>query len=262
MAAATVLGCLALVLVSAEQKRRSHPCGASSQVGAPLDLDPAVLVATLGTIARPEPRLSIAREGTQLFAQLNGQPRAKIFAKSDSEFFYKVVQAQISFQADARGQTTGAGASSEWAHMDAPRIDAAARSEDYSRQRSKSVKARPPHPEATRALRRLIQGILTDKPNYSEMTPSSRASCARASCRTWRRHEAARCGAIRPSSAASAARAGICTKSGGARIIGMEDSAWVTTGSSRVRWCQAAVRGRRDGYIGFVCLRRTPESKI
>ena len=50
--------------------------------------------------------VTISREGDQLYAELTGQPRAAIYAKDKAEFFYKIVDARISFQADAQGKTT------------------------------------------------------------------------------------------------------------------------------------------------------------
>ena len=40
---------------------------------------------------------TITREGDQLFAQATGQGKAPIYAESDRRFFYKVVDAQITF---------------------------------------------------------------------------------------------------------------------------------------------------------------------
>lgn len=51
--------------------------------------------------------LTIKREGSQLWAQLSFQPRAKIFPESETEFFYRIVDAQLTFERDAEGKTTG-----------------------------------------------------------------------------------------------------------------------------------------------------------
>ena len=48
--------------------------------------------------------MTITREGDQLFAQLTGQPRLKIFPKSETEFFWKVVDAQITFVRNKKGE--------------------------------------------------------------------------------------------------------------------------------------------------------------
>ncbi len=50
--------------------------------------------------------LTITREGDKLFAQATGQPKAQIFAEGDREFFYKVVDAQITFETDSSGRAT------------------------------------------------------------------------------------------------------------------------------------------------------------
>ncbi len=48
----------------------------------------------------PTFHIAITREGAHLFAQATAQPRFPIFAESDSSFFLKVVDAQITFQPD------------------------------------------------------------------------------------------------------------------------------------------------------------------
>ncbi len=53
---------------------------------------------------QPEIIIHITREGDQLFAQLTGQPMFPVFAESDSKFFFKVVDAQISFVRGANGK--------------------------------------------------------------------------------------------------------------------------------------------------------------
>ena len=39
----------------------------------------------------------MTRDGTRLFAQLTGQGKAPVFASAKDEFFYKIVNAQLSF---------------------------------------------------------------------------------------------------------------------------------------------------------------------
>ena len=57
---------------------------------------------------RPDFVLAITREGDKIFVQATGQERAQIFPMSDSEFFLKVVDAQITFHCDESGKVTGA----------------------------------------------------------------------------------------------------------------------------------------------------------
>jgi hypothetical protein len=51
--------------------------------------------------------LTISRQDRRFLAQLTGQPAAEIFASTDREFFYKVVNAQITFEVDGQGRATG-----------------------------------------------------------------------------------------------------------------------------------------------------------
>ena len=169
--AATALGCLALVLVAAAAEVGPPNAAPSSQQGAPRDLDPAVLDRYVGDYRlAPSIVVSITRDGAQLFAQLTGQSKAKIFAKSDREFFYKIVQAQISFQTDAQGQATSLVLHQNGRDMNAPRIDAATAQKIAVANEAK-LQNQSATPGSEAALRRLIQGLLTGKPNYSEMTP-------------------------------------------------------------------------------------------
>jgi uncharacterized protein (TIGR03435 family) len=54
----------------------------------------------------PEAVLTITIDGARLFAQLTGQGKAQIFPESEREFFYKVVDAQITFEVDGQGRAT------------------------------------------------------------------------------------------------------------------------------------------------------------
>jgi serine-type D-Ala-D-Ala carboxypeptidase/endopeptidase len=50
--------------------------------------------------------LAVTREGDQLFAQATGQPRFPLFAETEKDFFFKVVDAQVTFVADETGKVT------------------------------------------------------------------------------------------------------------------------------------------------------------
>ena len=51
--------------------------------------------------------VTIRRDGDRAYAQATGQPEAEIFAESESEFFYRVVDAQLTFVRAPDGRTTG-----------------------------------------------------------------------------------------------------------------------------------------------------------
>lgn len=48
----------------------------------------------------------VALRGGHLFAQLTGQPALRIYPESETEFFYKDVDAQISFKKGDDGKAT------------------------------------------------------------------------------------------------------------------------------------------------------------
>jgi len=50
--------------------------------------------------------ITITRESDQLYAQATNQPRFEIFAESEREFFFKVVDAQLTFVVDSSGRAT------------------------------------------------------------------------------------------------------------------------------------------------------------
>ena len=50
--------------------------------------------------------LTVTREGDHLFAQLTGQQKFEVFPESDHDYFYKVVDAQITFVTDSSGRAT------------------------------------------------------------------------------------------------------------------------------------------------------------
>jgi len=52
--------------------------------------------------------LTVTRRGHQLYAQLTGQPECPIFAKSDHEFYWRVVDAHVEFVAGPDGAITSA----------------------------------------------------------------------------------------------------------------------------------------------------------
>ncbi len=57
--------------------------------------------------APPRIQLHITREGDNLSARVIGQPACAIYPESETKFFYKIVDAQITFVKDDKGEVTG-----------------------------------------------------------------------------------------------------------------------------------------------------------
>ena len=72
---------------------------------AEIALDSVKLMPLVGVYElAPTFRIEITREGSALFAQATAQPKFPLFAESETEFFLKVVDAQISFVKDSAGK--------------------------------------------------------------------------------------------------------------------------------------------------------------
>jgi hypothetical protein len=66
--------------------------------------------------------LTVTRDGDHLFAQLTGQEKFEIFPKSETEYFWKVTDAQVTFVKDAAGKVTKAIHHQGGRTFDAPKI--------------------------------------------------------------------------------------------------------------------------------------------
>jgi len=55
----------------------------------------------------PDFILTVTQEGNHLFVQATGQPRYEVFAEGEKDYFFKIVDAQITFETDIHGRATG-----------------------------------------------------------------------------------------------------------------------------------------------------------
>jgi CubicO group peptidase (beta-lactamase class C family) len=87
-----------------------------------VSLSPEELEAFVGRYDYGQAILVVTREDARLFAQLGGQPRFEIFPSSANEFFWKVVDAQVTFEKEASGRVVKARHRQGMASFDAPRL--------------------------------------------------------------------------------------------------------------------------------------------
>jgi uncharacterized protein YneR len=86
----------------------SAPLAAPPKTRAEIAVDAAILARYAGRYElAPGVNVDVTREEGHLFAQLTGQPRVEVFAETVTDFFYKVVDAQITFKAGESGPATG-----------------------------------------------------------------------------------------------------------------------------------------------------------
>jgi serine-type D-Ala-D-Ala carboxypeptidase/endopeptidase len=112
--------------------------------------------------------LTVTREDNQLFVQATGQPRAAVYAKDDTNFFYKIVDAQITFETDSQGQATALILHQGGRDQHAKRIDdaRAKQREDTVAQRFKDQK---PFPTGETTLRNRLAELQRHQPNFDEL---------------------------------------------------------------------------------------------
>jgi hypothetical protein len=89
-----------------------------------VSVDPQVLDKYVGRYQlAPSAIITMTREGSQMFTQLTGQPKFEIFAESEKEFFLKVVDAQLTFEADASGKAVAVVLHQNGVNQRAPRME-------------------------------------------------------------------------------------------------------------------------------------------
>jgi len=92
--------------------------------GLQVTVDPAQFDGLAGHYkSGPRSVLTIAREGNRLFARSTGQPKFELFAKSNIEFFFRSLDAQVTFSTDATGHSTHLVLHQSGREISAPRID-------------------------------------------------------------------------------------------------------------------------------------------
>jgi hypothetical protein len=70
-------------------------------------IDPKILDAYVGQYElNPNFIITMTREGDSLMTQATGQPKFELFPESETKFFLKVVEAQVSFVKDDKGVVT------------------------------------------------------------------------------------------------------------------------------------------------------------
>jgi D-alanyl-D-alanine-carboxypeptidase/D-alanyl-D-alanine-endopeptidase len=112
---------------------------------------------------------SVTREGGQLFVQATGQPRMAAYSKTETDFFFKVIDAQLSFQTDPQGQTTALVLHQAGRDHTAKRI-----SEQEAKQLedalAKRVQQQTAAPGSEAATRRLVDQMQRKRVDYGQFT--------------------------------------------------------------------------------------------
>jgi beta-lactamase regulating signal transducer with metallopeptidase domain len=170
------LGLLSLV-VAAVAVQVGPPNGAGSEAGASasgerkeITLAESALPNYVGAYKFHGIVMHITSDGSHLLAQLTGQPALEIYPQSQSEFFYKAVNAQMTFALDGNGRATALTLHQNGQTINAPRMDdAAAQLREKGIQ--EHVRFQQPNPGSEAALKRILPSLTTDKPDFGGMAP-------------------------------------------------------------------------------------------
>jgi serine-type D-Ala-D-Ala carboxypeptidase/endopeptidase len=121
----------------------------------------------------PNAIMTVSRDGDRFYTQLTGQPKVEVFAESARKFFLKVVDAQLTFDVDSQGATTGLTLHQNGRDIVAKRMNDAdiKRAAEESAAIAKRFKDQAQSPGTEAALRRNIEELQRGEPNYAQMSP-------------------------------------------------------------------------------------------
>lgn len=114
--------------------------------------------------------LTVTRDGNQLSIRLTGQQTVPVYAQDKTDFFAKVVNAQISFVTDAKGEATSLVLHQAGRDVPMQRVDAAT-AQQIAAKTDEKIKSQSASSGTEAALRRLVNSIISGSPNYNEMSP-------------------------------------------------------------------------------------------
>ncbi|MCY0389965.1 M56 family metallopeptidase [Robbsia sp. Bb-Pol-6] len=120
--------------------------------------------------------MKVRREGGHLATQRTGQIGwFEKFPTSDTKFFGKVVNVTETFVVDDHGQVTALIHNQNGLDVTYPRIDVA-EADRMAAVLVAQIKKQTANPASEAALRKLIDGLMSGNPNYSEMSPGLQAA--------------------------------------------------------------------------------------
>ena len=171
LASAVALASLGLVLAASAAEINPPVPATAPGPRVAIAVDPKVLAGYVGIYrVAPSGLFTVTQDGDQLFAQLTGQGSYPIYPQSSTEFFYRIVNAQLTFTPDASGVATSVILHQNGANVPLPRIDAATADAIHKQVEAKQGQLTP-SPGTEAAVRRMVEGALTGQQDYAHMSP-------------------------------------------------------------------------------------------
>jgi bla regulator protein blaR1 len=165
----TTLACLGAGLVVCAAEVAPPQVGSADKTAyQEVAIDTKLLDGYVGSYRYGNALLLVTRDGPQLSAGPAGQSGSPIYPRSNTEFFFKRIDAQLSFVTDAQGQAASLTMHRVGGDVTMKRIDAATvqqiASATAEKQRTRSL-----DPARAAILSRLVDGIVAGKPNTDDM---------------------------------------------------------------------------------------------
>lgn len=122
----------------------------------------------------PNAVMTMTREGDQMFTQLTGQSKIPVYPEGPGKFFLKVVDAQLTFDRDAKGNVTQVVLHQNGREQAAKKLDEAGlkKADEAAAALAKRLKDQTPVPGSDVALRRTFEDLRAGQPKYETMSPA------------------------------------------------------------------------------------------
>jgi DNA-binding transcriptional MerR regulator len=115
--------------------------------------------------------ITITRDGNNLYSQPIGNTPSQLTPESTTEFFSSRANATLTFLPDAHGKITSLGFQADNYTMTAIRIDSVL-AETIRRKLTERIQSQTPVPGSEAMLRRMLDSIACNQPNYDDMNPA------------------------------------------------------------------------------------------
>ena len=165
-AGASALALLLVGLMLAAGAAEVTPPNGDRPAHREIAVDAKILQGYVGKYKFGSKVLDVTLAGAQLSAQMSGQPSFPLFAESSTKFFYKVVDAQITFAPDAKGVAQSLVLHQNGSDLSMPRIDAGT-ADKLSSQAAERFAKQTANPASEAALRHLMESIAAGHLDYS-----------------------------------------------------------------------------------------------
>lgn len=162
--------CLLSVSAAFAATQVSSPATSGTQTE--IAVDAATLDRYVGDYKGPGPvLLMITRQGTQLMAQITGQPSLPLYASAPTEFFLKVVNAQVTFVVPESGPATSAVLHQNGRDIVWNRVDETT-AQTIKQALAERIANQQPAPGSQEALHKAIDALYAGAPDYADMVPA------------------------------------------------------------------------------------------